>query len=667
VSLLKKSAQPATRKTDVFISFALFSLTLILFVQVLDFRFINYDDPFYISQNVHVRQGLTVDSVRWAMTSTEGANWFPVTRLSHLLDAQLFGMESGWHHFTNVLIHAVTAVFLFAFLRLATGCRWPSAFVALIFAIHPLHVESVAWVSERKDVLCAFFWMLALWAYVRHAQKPSAARFGWVILAFALGLMSKPMIVTLPFLLLLLDFWPLRRRALAEKLPLFAMAAASAIVTFLVQRASGAVEPFAAVPLTLRLENAVVAYMTYAVKTLWPSGLAVFYPYPSEIPAALWILAALVLGGISYAVLRVRETRPYLAVGWFWFLLTLLPVIGIVQVGGQERADRYMYVPMIGLLIAAAWGLAQWKRPAMLGAAAAGLGFTIAAWAQTGYWRDSELLFRHAVEVTSGNAVAEHQLGNALLDAPGHLSEAIEHLKAAVQLNPNSANAHNDLGIALARSKQLPEAAKELGEAVRLNPDAAGMHANLATTLADMPDHLPEAISESRAALKLNPDLAEAHASLGLALAKSGKRDQAIPEMQSAVRLEPGNEEFASNLRATQTSDYDLALELAKTPGKLPEAIQHFEAELRSHPENAEAHNNLGFALTHYPQRLPEAIKHFETAIRLNPNYADAHYNLGVALSGIPGRMPEAVHHLEISEKLRPDPELEALLKQLRR
>jgi len=654
-------ARPAKRNVNLFISVALFSLTLILFFQVRDFGFINYDDPFYVSHNIHVRQGLTADTIRWAFTSTEGANWYPVTRLSHLLDAQLFGMQSGWHHVTNVLIHALTAVLLFAFLRSATGRRWPSAFVALIFAIHPLHVESVAWISERKDVLCAFFWMLALWAYV-------VRRSVLVILAFALGLMSKPMIVTLPLLLLLLDFWPLRRRVLAEKVPLLLMAGVSAIVTFQVQRASGAVEPFAAMPLGLRFENAVVSYVIYLGKTIWPSGLAVFYPYPADIPAVEWLLALALLSGISYAVLQFRATRPYLAVGWFWFVITLLPVIGIVQVGGQARADRYMYVPMIGLAIAAAWGLASWQRPAVVAAATAGLVFTVVSWSQVEYWQDSESLFRHAVEVTSGNAVAQHQLGNALLDASGRLPEAIAHLRAALQLNPNSANAHNDLGIALARSRaHLPEGVDELRAAVRLEPSSAGMHANLATALTHLPDRLPEAIAESRAALKLNPDVALAHASLGVALAQSGKKDEAVSEIQIAIRLDPANEEFASELRTAQASDYDRAIELAKLPGKLPEAIQRFEMELRSHPDNAEAHNNLGFALTHYPERLPEAIRHFETAIRLNPNYADAHYNLGVALSSIPGRMPEAVRHLEISEKLRPDPELEALLKQLRR
>ena len=646
---------------------ALFVFALIPFLQVHDFDFINYDDPFYVSQNAHVRHGLTPETIAWAFTSTEGANWFPVTRLSHLLDAQLFGIESGWHHLTSVLIHALTTLLLFAFLHRATAARWPSALVALIFAIHPLHVESVAWVSERKDVLCAFFWMLALWAYVR-------GRYALLVAAFALGLMSKPMIVTLPLVLLLLDFWPLRRPwALREKLLLFAMAAASAVVTFLVQRASGAVEPFAAVPLALRLENALTSYITYLAKTLWPSDLAVFYPYQADIPTFQWILAAVVLAAVSYAVVRLRSARPYLAVGWFWFLVTLLPVIGLVQVGGQARADRYMYVPMIGLLIAAAWGLASWNRlasklPATIAAAVAGVGFTAASFAQGAYWQNSETLFRHALAATGRNALAEHQLGNALLEVPGRLPEAIVHLRAAVEINPASANSHNDLGIALARSSQSrPEAVNELREAVRLSPASAGMHANLAAALSEMPDSSAEAIAESRAALQLNPDLAQAHASLGLALVRSGKKDEGVSEMQAAIRLDPHNEDFASNLRAAQTSDYDRAMTLAKTPGKLTEAIALFERELQTHPENAEAHNNLGFALTHDSRRLPEAIKHFEAAIRLNPNYADAHYNLGAALSNTPGRMAEAIRHLEIAERLRPDPELEALLKQLRR
>ncbi len=331
-----------------------------MYFQVGAFDFVNYDDPDYVTNNPHVRGGITPDGLAWALTSGDDANWFPLTRISHMLDCQLFGLDSGRHHLTSVLLHALAVLLLFAFLHRATGARWPSAFVAFLFALHPLHVESVAWVSERKDVLCALFWFLALWAWVRFTLKPSRSRYLLAVAAFCLGLMSKPMIVTLPFVLLLLDFWPLRRGLrIREKLPFFALSAASAVVTVLVQKSSGAVETLSTVAPVLRLENAAVSYMVYLAKTFWPSALAVFYPYPANLPAWQPVLAALAILGISAAVWMSCRRHPYLAVGWLWYLGTLVPVIGLVQVGSQARADRYMYVPMVGLAIMLAWGAAD--------------------------------------------------------------------------------------------------------------------------------------------------------------------------------------------------------------------------------------------------------------------------------------------------------------------
>lgn len=649
--------------------------TFAVYLQVGHFDFLNYDDPVYISQNPHVREGLTPDAIQWAFTSGEGANWFPVTRLSHLFDVQFFGMDSGWHHLVNVVIHALSVLLLFAFLFRATRDRWASAFVALIFALHPLHVESVAWVSERKDVLSGFFWMLSLWAYVRYTEKPGRVRYLFTLLAFSLGLMSKPMIVSLPFLLVLLDLLPLRRKlALQEKIPFFALSAVVAVITWMAQQSGGAVKTFASVPPGLRIENALVAYVVYTFKVFWPSRLAVFYPYPQEIPVWQPVLAGIVLLSVSILVWRAFRSHPYLAVGWFWYVVTLAPVIGIVQVGGQARADRYMYVPMIGLTIMLAWGAraVPQLRPVLAPVATVACIACLAlTWRQAQFWRDSESLFEHAVDVTERNDVAQHNLGTALLEVPGRLPDAVAHLQAAIAINPNSATAHTDLGNALSKMpERLSDAIAEYRAALRIDPNLAIPHNNLGAALTRSPDGLPEAIAECQAALRIDPDFAQAHNNLGVALMKSGRTPEAIAQFQAALRLAPNYVEARNNLNEAQKPDsgdteYDAGLVAAKA-GQWSDAVGHFEAALRKNPNNAEAHNNLGFALTNFPAQMPEAIRQFEAALRINPDYADAHYNLGVALSNIPGRMPEAIRHLEAAERLHPDPQLEQVLKQLK-
>ncbi len=728
----KTSASQTAAFASPWFYLALFCLTLAVYGCVSHFAFINYDDPFYFSHNPHVLEGLTSSGIRWALTSGEGANWFPMTRLSQLLDVQLFGMQSGWPHLENALLHAFSTLLLFAFLHRATRTQWPSAIVAFFFALHPLHVESVAWVSERKDVLCTFFWMLSLWAWADGRRRVSLA-------AFCLGLMSKPMIVTLPFLLLLLDVWPLRRsrttsgrQLLWEKAPFFALSGAAAIATYLVQQSSGAVKTFSAIPLDVRIENALTSYVVYIATTFWPSGLAVFYPYPAG--SLVWqaLLAAIVLAGISTAVVHWFSRYTYLAIGWLWYLLTLAPVIGIIQVGGQARADRYMYVPMIGLTIMLVWGAADLLaarpqlRPAMFATAAlACLACAVLTWRQTQYWRDSESLFQHAVDVTTRNDVAQHNLGDALLELPGRLPDAVAHLEAALQINPASTGAHTDLGNAFSkRPGHLPDAIAEYRAALRIDNDLPIPHSNLSSALQKVPGGLPEAIDEGQEAVRLEPGFADAHDHLGTALAKAGRfpeaveqfqvalnlqpdsagfhddlgtalaaipgrLPEAIAEYQTALRLQPNNQEARNNLGVAMANDpahlpdaiaqyeavlrqdpnsadtqYNLALALAKAPGRLPDAVAHFEAAVRLNPANAEAQNNLGFALTNFPARLPEAISHFQAALRLNPDYADAHYNLGVALANT-GRTQEAIPHLRAAERLAPDRNLEQLLKQL--
>ena len=608
----------------------LFLATFAVYAQVRHFDFVNFDDPEYVTANPHVRAGITPASVVWAFTSGEAANWFPLTRLSHMLDYQMFGLRSGWHHLTNVLLHALAVLLLFAFLNRSTGRRWPSAWVALIFALHPLHVESVAWVAERKDVLSAFFWFLALWSYVR--------RHYWLtLLAFCLGLMSKPMVVTLPFVLLLLDRWPLRqplRSALRVKIPMMGLSAAGATAAYLVQRSSGAVREVGQFPLGLRVENAVVSYAIYIVKMFWPARLAVFYPYPHDLPVWQVALSALLLVGVSMVVLRQRRSRPYLAVGWLWYLGTLVPVIGLIQVGAQARADRYTYLPMVGLSIMLVWGLPEVlkSKVAISGAIVACLACAVLCEAQIQYWRNSETLFRHALDVTSSNYLAHHNLGVAFADE-GRFPEAIKQYQAALQIEPNAANVQTDYGNALAKSGRLPEAIEHYEAALRVLPDSPITHNDLANALAAAPGSVPEAIAEYQTALRLKPDYEEARKNLA---------------------------QVQSNAAEMQ---YSMGVDLARS--RKPEAaIPHFEEALRLKPDYVDAHNNLGVVLAG-AGRVQEAISHFEAAVRIDPNSANAHVNLGIALSGIPGRMPEAIRHFEAALRIKPDPEIRQMLDRL--
>jgi tetratricopeptide (TPR) repeat protein len=607
------------------------------YLPVKTFDFVNFDDPDYVSGNAHVRQGLTPDGIAWALKSTEAANWFPVTRLSHLVDVQLFGLDAGWHHLVNVLVHAAATLLLFAFLYRATSARWPSAMVALLFALHPLHVESVAWIAERKDTLAALFWFLTLWAYLRFVEKPGLNRYLFVVASFCLGLMSKPMLVTLPFVMLLIDVWPLCRartwELLWEKVPFFALSATSAAITYVVQQGSGAVDALD-IGIGMRIENALISYVLYIVKMLWPSRLAVFYPYPVEIPVWQAVAAAAGILGISGLALRFIRTHPYLAVGWFWYLGTLVPVIGLIQVGAQARADRYAYLPMVGLSIMLAWGLLEVPKSkvAISGAVALCLACAVVCEAQVQYWRNSETLFRHALDVTSGNYLAHHNLGVALADER-RFPEAIEQYQAALQIEPGAPNVQTDYGSALAKSGRIPEAIAHYRAALEVLPDSPIIHNDLANALAANPGSVPEAVAEYQTALRLKPDYEEARNNLA-------KVQSNAAEMQ-----------------------YNLGVDLAKS-SKPEAAIAHFEEALRLKPDYVDAHNNLGVVLAG-AGREQEAISHFETALRIDPTSLDAHVNLGIALSGLPGRRPEAIRHFEAALRVKPDPEIRQMLDRL--
>ncbi|HYV17450.1 MAG TPA: tetratricopeptide repeat protein [Verrucomicrobiae bacterium] len=462
--------------------------TLAVFARVVGFELLNYDDPLYVTANPHVQEGLTVAGVGWAFTTFTAANWHPLTWISLMLDASIGGIDPRVFHLTNVVLHLANVLLLFLLLDRLTGSPYRSAVTAALFAIHPLHVESVAWVAERKDVLSTLFLLLTLLAYAGFVERPGPVRRLGVVLMFALGLLAKPMLVTLPVLLLLLDAWPLRRkepwrRLVLEKAPLFAMSIATGVVTIVAQRHAETVGSLAGYPLGVRVANAIVATVTYLGQTMWPTRLAVFYPHPGASLAA-WkvIVSSAILAALTFGAIRFRRSRPYLLIGWAWYLVTLAPVAGIVQVGWQARADRYTYIPLIGIFLAAVWAISDriGERPAFLASLATAVVVLlgIGAFVQTGHWRDSETLFRHALAVTDDNAVAHLNLGTALLRRH-QLAEAEEHFTEAVRINPAFAEAHSNLGVALGRQGRTDEAILEFRRALELQPDYPDARRNL--------------------------------------------------------------------------------------------------------------------------------------------------------------------------------------------
>lgn len=640
------------RRLDFTIGILLFLITLAVYSQVRSYEFIGLDDPDYVTENPHVRAGLTSEGFVWAFTTNRDGNWFPLTWLSHMLDWQLFGQQSGLHHVSNVLIHALSTLLLFSLLKRMTGSRWRSAFVAFLFALHPLHVESVAWVAERKDVLCAFFWFLTLWGYLLYVERPRAGRYLLVLVPFCFGLMAKPMIVTLPFVLLLLDVWPLRRlqmerpatsgkskqkawpgdrmKPLAgilwEKAPLFALSAVSAAVTYAVQQGGGAVTSLGWVPLSARLGNALISYVAYLAQMLWPTRLAVFYPHPWNLPGWQVATAGLAVLSISILVLRLVQSSPYLAVGWFWYLGTLVPVIGLVQVGMQARADRYTYIPLVGIFLMLAWGVTdvfgQWRQAKSVLAAlslvacSACLAFT---WVQIQNWRNSETLFGHAIEVTAGNYLGYYGLGGALRDQ-GRLDEAVSCYREAIRIFPGFDIAYGGLGDVCLRQNRIEEAIGHLSEAIRLNPGTPEEHIDLGIAL-DKSGKGGEAISQMLEAIKISPDSANAHYNLGRVYANAGRIPEATAQFHIAIRLQPDNAEAHYNLGVTLASQ-----------GNMNDAVAEFGTAIQLKPNYAGAHNNLGSALANLG-RIDEAIAQFAEALRLMPDSEEARRNLEYARS----------------------------------
>ncbi|MDH3838255.1 MAG: tetratricopeptide repeat protein [Desulfobacteraceae bacterium] len=531
------------KRLNVLICLFLVIATLAVYWQVKGYEFVNYDDSRYVYNNGYVQAGLTLKGVIWAFTATHASNWHPLTWLSHMLDCQLFGLNPGWHHLTNVFFHIANTLLLLFVLRRMTGALWRSFFVAALFALHPLHVESVAWVAERKDVLSTFFWLLTMWGYARYVERPGLGRYLLILLFFALGLMAKPMLVTLPFVLLLLDYWPLERfqfggaetigdshgdsqlgstahRLVWEKIPLFLLTVVSSVVTFLIQQSSGAAGSLVQYPLVVRIANGLVSYARYIGKMILPSHLAVLYPHPGMLPWWQVAAACLLLVSISLLVIKSAKRRPYFVLGWLWYIGTLVPVIGFVQVGAQAMADRYTYVPLVGLFIMISWGVSELVAElhyGKIGLAAIGVAILSilmgTTWFQVRCWKNSITLFRHSLDVAGESYVVHNNLGNALL-SKGRSEEAIAQYRKALRLKPDFMLWYYNWGNALVTQGKLDEAIRRYSEA-----------------------------------LLIDPDYAEAHNSLGVALLHKGEINEAITHFREALRIRPGNIVVYTNLQ----------------------------------------------------------------------------------------------------------------------
>ena len=578
---------PAPKKRLIIISLLLAVATFAAFWQVTQCAFINFDDNDYVTQNSHVQDGLTMEGIGWAFTTGYAANWHPLTWISHMVDVELFGLQPGWHHLVNLLFHLAGTVLLFLVLHRMTKALWQSAFVAALFALHPLHVESVAWVAERKDVLSTFFWMLTMWAYVSYVTRSGSMRYFTLLLCFALGLMAKPMLVTLPFVLLLLDYWPLRRLEwkkrsqeavkpsqqdsqkrnsatppvgatvqpavsqwplirplLTEKIPLFVMAVLSSIVTYLVQHRAGAVGSLEALPPSARMANAFVSYITYMVKMLLPTNLSIFYPHPGSWP--LWQVLGSVVLLIALTLLAIggAKKRPCAAVGWLWYVGTSVPVIGVVQVGGQALADRYTYIPLVGLFVIVAWAvpelLKKWpyRKEALIALSVSCLlCLSLVTWRQVGYWRNSIALYDHALKVTDRNSVIHNNRGGIYLSL-GKLPEAIADFDNAIEIDPRFWEAYGNRGMAYLSLGRVTEAIADFDRAVEINPTYGAAYYNRGMAYGGLANY-PQAIADFTRAIEIDPRYAEVYDNRGVAYGSIANYPQAIADFNTAIEINP--------------------------------------------------------------------------------------------------------------------------------
>jgi tetratricopeptide (TPR) repeat protein len=613
-------------RPDILICLFLVIAILLVYWQVRNYSFVNYDDRQYVTQNHYVNTGFTLESIKWSFTAIHASNWHPLTWLSHMLDCQIYGMNPGQHHLTNVLLHILNTLLLFLVFKRMTGKLWQSGFVAALFALHPLHVESVAWVAERKDLLSTFFWMLTLWSYTRYVERSEFYQYLLVVLFFILGLLAKPMLVTLPFVLLLLDYWPLRRFELGsrgesdsqqrrfyfgllwEKMPLFFLSALSSVVTYIAQESSGAVNSLAVIPFHIRIANATVSYASYIEKMIWPHHLAVFYPYPESISSWKIAGAGLLFGGISVAVCKMVRTKPYVAVGWLWYIGTLVPVIGIVQVGVQKMADRYTYVTLIGLFIIIAWGvpdiLVRWRHKRVILAVSTTFilsAVMICTWFQIKNWQNSITLFEHALNVTVDNSVAHINLGEALA-GQGKIDAAVSHYHEALRIKPNLAAPHLNLGVALKEGGKLGEAINHFSKVLGLKSDCAEAHYELGDTLSRKGD-FTSAIEHYLEAVRIKPEYAKVYNNLGVILARQNKDKEAIVHFYKAVQID-----------STYAGAYYNLGKIFANQDKIEDAILNYKKTLHFSPENTQALYNLSWILASHKDK---EFRNGEEAVRL--------------------------------------------------
>lgn len=637
------------RWTKISVCVGLVLLTWLVFGRTVRYDFVNFDDESYVYQNSEVTKGLTMEGAIWAFTHIVSHNWHPLTMLSHMLDCQLFGLRPGWHHFTNVLLHCGAVILLFLLLSEMTGTLWRSGFVTAIFAIHPLRAESVAWISQRKDVLSAVFFMLTVAAYLRYVGRPSLGRYLGMFVLFACGLMSKPMLVTLPFVLLLLDYWPLKRSPrseitqkgqaadaggqkwlplIVEKLPLLALSAAGCVATLLAQRKG--INPIDKLSLLPRIGNACLSSLIYVYELFWPGRLAVFYPHPgNNVP--LWQVAASIglLVMITMGVIALRRKYPYLLVGWLWYAVMLLPVIGLIQVGIQAHADRYTYLPQIGLCLAFTWATADlsryWPPSRIIVAVAAALVILALTWRaqiQTSFWQNSETLWSHAVAVTSYNDTARNARWDALLEE-NQAEQIITQAEVVIRDNPNDADAYNGLGMAYLQKGRLNDAIVNFEKVLELSPVRPRIHYNIATALLRQ-GKVNEAIEHFQKELQIQPDFADAHNNLGTALGQAGQTDEAIAHFKRALELSPERPK----------THYNLAM-MHLQKGNIDDAITEFRQELQIQPSFADAHSDLGVALSQ-TGRVSAAIAEWQKAVELEPSNLNAECNLAWVLATYP-------------------------------
>ena len=636
-------------RTRLLAAAALVAATLALFAPARHYDFVDYDDDAYVTANPHLAP--SASALRRTLFEPYYDNWIPLTSLSLQLDHALFGLEPGGYHATNVVLHAAAAAALYGALLAMTAAPGASAFAAAVFAWHPQHVESVAWVSERKDVLSGLFFMLAIGAWAGYARRPGPARYALALAMVALGLLAKPMGVTLPFVLLLLDFWPLGRlgdpaapgrlaavrvrRAIVEKLPMLPLALAIAAITYLAQGKGGAMSTLDAIPLGVRIENALVSYVAYLRQAAWPTGLAVFYPYPSEpLPAWQWLGAGAALAALTAGALAARRRRPWLTVGWLWYLGTLVPMLGIVQVGMQSRADRYMYVPQIGLSIALAWevrarvaGRPALRRAVALGAALALAGLAAATRVQLGYWRDTETLFQHAREVTRDNALAYHAIGRSRMKR-GDLDGAFQFLGEALRIQPRSA-ARGTLGDAFAKQGKLDEAIWSYAEAIRDRPTDVGLRARYGQILVQR-GWIDEALQQYAIALAFDErrhdgeHAAKIHLLMGQAWMARKRSDRAVDAFGKALAIDPELHEARADLALARLDSADPR-----------EVVQGLEAALAAGLDQPAVHFGLASALDRLG-RQAQAIDHYRTGLRAQPDSSEAANNLAWLLATAP-------------------------------